>query len=148
MWNDGSAVPCVASEQTRNLRRNGQMGPHALGRRLKTIKSKSRSVVLLAGFLASFCISFPALALDDIGIASPGGNVQLAILLRDNGRLSYGISFKQRPVVEMSPMGIVVDDVDLGQGVAVEKVDRYRLREAYSWRGVHSKAMNHCNGAK
>ena len=45
-------------------------------------------------------------------------------------------------------MGIILDGVDLGQGAEVGHVETYRVREKYPWRGVHSEAINQCNGAK
>ena len=55
---------------------------------------------------------------------------------------------KHKPVIETSAIGIIIDGVDLGQGVEVGKVDTYRVKETYPWRGVHSEAVNHFNGSK
>jgi alpha-glucosidase len=55
--------------------------------------------------------------------------------------------FIGKPVIETSLMGIAVDDIDVTEGVESGKVDRYQIREIYPWRGVHSQAVNHCNGA-
>lgn len=87
-------------------------------------------------------------ALDKIQITSPDGKVQFELLWRDQPRLSYQITLKNKPVIETSLMGIIVDNVDLGQGVEVGKVDTYQVKEKYPWRGVHSEAVNNCNGAK
>jgi alpha-glucosidase len=89
-----------------------------------------------------------ALQSNNVSIASPDGKVQLQILLRAQARLSYRVTFKNQPVLEASTLGIVVDGVDLAQGVEVGKAERYRLNERYDWRGVHSEAVNQCNGAK
>ncbi|HYE75553.1 MAG TPA: glycoside hydrolase family 97 N-terminal domain-containing protein, partial [Blastocatellia bacterium] len=89
-----------------------------------------------------------ALQTNNVSIASPDGKVQLQILPREQARLSYRVSFKNQPVLEASTLGIVVDGVDLCQGVEVGKAERYRLNERYDWRGVHSVAVNQCNGAK
>jgi alpha-glucosidase len=51
-------------------------------------------------------------------------------------------------VIETSRLGIRVDGVDLGQGFKVGKVEPYRLKERYPTRGVHSEAVNYCNGAQ
>ena len=89
-----------------------------------------------------------ALQTNNVNITSPDGKVQLQILAREQARLSYRVSFKNQPVIEASALGIVVDGIDLGQGVEVGQAERYRLNERYDWRGVHSTAINQCNGAK
>src|SRR5207244_12185371 len=89
-----------------------------------------------------------AFAPDKTQITSPDGKVQFELLWREQPRLSYQVTFKNKPVIETSLMGIIVDSVDLGQGVEVGKVDAYQVKEKYPWRGVHSEAVNNCNGAK
>ena len=79
-------------------------------------------------------------------ISSPDGNVQFQVILHE-ARLKYAVTFGSRPVMEESPIRITVDGVNLTEGVEVENVDRYQIKEAYPWRGVHSQAVNHCNGA-
>jgi alpha-glucosidase len=79
-------------------------------------------------------------------ILSPDGNVQFEVILR-GARLKYAVTFGSKPVIEESPIRITVDGVNLTEGVEVEKVDRYQIKETYPWRGVHSRAVNHCNGA-
>ncbi len=83
-----------------------------------------------------------------VSIASPDGKIHFQILLREQGQLSFRATFRNQEVIETSSLGIVIDDIDLGQGVEVGKVDRYQVKEKYAWRGVHSEAINHCNGAK
>jgi alpha-glucosidase len=81
-------------------------------------------------------------------LVSPNGSVGVEILLSEPDHLSYKVTLKNKPVIEPSNMGIIVDGVDLGSGVEVGKADAYRLNERYQSRGVHSEAMNACNGAK
>jgi alpha-glucosidase len=113
-------------------------------------KHCSRRVFLATALAAPvLAAEFPAtLQPSGVNVASPDGRVQLQLLLRDQGRLSYRVTFRQKPVIETSALGAVIDGVDLGQGVEVGKVDRYQLKEKYAWRGVHSEAINHCNGAQ
>src|SRR5215470_2245709 len=85
---------------------------------------------------------------DNVSVASPDGRVRFEILPREQSRLSYRVTFRNRGVIEASSLGIVIDGVDLGQGVEIGKAERYRLDERYAWRGVHSEAVNRCNGAK
>jgi alpha-glucosidase len=82
----------------------------------------------------------------NISIASPDGKVRFEILPRE--RLSYRVAFGNKLVIDNSALGIVIDGVDLAEGAKTGKEERYRLNERYAWRGVHSEAINHCNGAK
>lgn len=79
-------------------------------------------------------------------ILSPDGNVQFEVVLHE-ARLEYAVTSGSKPVIEESPILVAVDGVDLTEGTRVEKVDRYQIKEDYPWRGVHSRAVNHCNGA-
>src|SRR5215468_2530709 len=85
---------------------------------------------------------------NDVQVTSPDGRLRFELLPREQSRLSYRVTFKNRGVIEASSLGNVIDGVDLGQGVEIGKAERYRLDERYAWRGVHSEAVNHCNGAK
>jgi len=85
---------------------------------------------------------------NNFSVASPDGKVRFEILPREQARLSYRVTFRNQPVIEASALGVVIDGVDLCQGVEAGKTERYRLNERYAWRGVHSEAINRCNGAK
>jgi alpha-glucosidase len=88
----------------------------------------------------------PTIPVPDITIASPNGQLQFNLLSREHGGLSYRITSKNTPVIETSPIGIVVDGVNLGKDVEIGKAVPYLLNEKYPSRGVHSEAVNHCNG--
>jgi alpha-glucosidase len=83
-----------------------------------------------------------------IRVASPSGAVAFHLLPGSGPRLSFGVTYRDRPVIETSPLGIVVDGADLGQGVEVGAVERYEENERYPWRGVHSVAVNRFRGAR
>ena len=85
---------------------------------------------------------------NNVSTASPDGRVRFEILPREQSRLGYRVTFRNRVVIEASSLGIVIDGADLGQGVEIGKAERYRLDERYAWRGVHSEAVNRCNGVK
>jgi alpha-glucosidase len=87
-------------------------------------------------------------AAEDVIVGSPDGRVQFKLSVSDQGRLQYAATFKQKPVVETSAIGILVDGVDLADGVQPGKVDRYQLNETYPWYGNHSTAADNCNGAR
>ena len=42
---------------------------------------------------------------------------------------------------------MIVDGVDLSQGVDVKNVTPYDVDQRYPWRGVHSEAFDNCHGA-
>ena len=88
------------------------------------------------------------LARDEVEVASPDGRVRFQLFWRDQPRLTYTVSFGNRPAIERSPLGMILDGVDLGQGVELGRVESYRVKERYPWRGVHSQAVNQCNGSK
>src|SRR5438094_4896803 len=62
---------------------------------------------------------------DAIRIASPNGSVEFELRHAVGPRLSYGVTFRNQRVIEPSPLGIVVDGVDLGQGVEAGTVESY-----------------------
>jgi len=90
----------------------------------------------------------PPASSDAIRVTSPNGAIEIALLPAVGSRLTYGVTFRNRPVIEVSPLGILVDGVDLGQGVEAGKVESYGANEHYASRGVHSQATNRFNGAR
>lgn len=106
------------------------------------------AAALAAPALAGARRSPAPLAPDGVTVTSPDGRVEFRLLWRDRPRLSYQVTFRNRPVIETSPIGITVDSVDLGHGSEAGKAETYRVKETYPWRGVHSEAVNHCHGAK
>jgi len=100
-----------------------------------------------AGSLLVSKITFGAgFAKDEIKLASPNGHIRFQ--LNSSNRLKYRISFRNKPVIESAPLGIVIDGVDLGQNAEIVGLENYRLKEKYATRGVHSEAVNQCRGAK
>src|SRR6267143_4652713 len=88
-----------------------------------------------------------AMAAGDVVVSSPDGRVKFH-LLHQSEQLRYRASLKSHDVIETSQLGIIVDGVDLGHGVAIGTIDRYTLREKYASRGAHSAATNNCNGVR
>lgn len=79
-------------------------------------------------------LSLSGLASDAITLSSPDGNVQFRLLLQEGLRLGYAVAFKGKSVIETSPLGIVVDGANLGEGVEAGKGQRYRVRQTYDTR--------------
>jgi alpha-glucosidase len=82
---------------------------------------------------------------DCIIIESPDGEIAFQAVLY-KARLTYSVTFKNAPVIESSPLGIVVDGVNLAEVVEAGTVEPYRVKETYPYRGVHSQAVHFCNG--
>jgi len=81
-----------------------------------------------------------------VRISSPDGAVEL--LLRGNEpQLRFDVTFRNRPVIEPSPLSLVIDGVDLAQGATVGTVESYERNERFAWRGVHARAVNRFKGA-
>src|SRR4030095_5917986 len=96
--------------------------------------------ILLSGLGVS------ASAKDGVSVVSPNGPIRCS--LDSKSPLSYRVTLKNRPVVEPSRIGIVIDRTDLGTGAEIKKVEAYRAIEKYPWRGVHSEAVDRFRGAR
>ncbi len=86
-------------------------------------------------------------AADAIRLPSPNGAIEFHLLHGDEPGLRYRITFRDRPVIEASPLSIVVDGVDLALGVEAGKVSPLEGNERYAWRGAHAEAINRYRGA-
>lgn len=106
---------------------------------------------VLKNFLISFFIFlFPLHAIcgtNPVLISSPDTHIQLYIGTDDNGKLYYYIQFNNKAVIESSALGLTVNGYLIDAG-SLTNVVRYNLNETYPFRGVHSTAINKCNGAK
>ncbi len=90
----------------------------------------------------------PALIASPITVTSPNRRVALLVDRGDDAHLRHRVTLDGRPVIEGSPLGILVNGVDLGQGAMPGKADRYRFREKFPWRGGYSAASARANGAR
>ncbi len=93
------------------------------------------------------CICAPVTAADTLVVSSPDGHVRIQ-LSNGAGGLEYSVTFNQKPVIETSPLGIVVDKVNLAEGVEIGKAEHYKVDEKYPWYGNHAIAVDNCNGAR
>ncbi|MFC1539384.1 glycoside hydrolase family 97 N-terminal domain-containing protein [Candidatus Latescibacterota bacterium] len=105
-------------------------------------------IFLISCFLGVSCSYDSTGTKDGIDIMSPDGSVQMKLMILENNRLGYEIQLNGKSVIEKSPLGITVDNIDLGMGVQIGDADLYEIDETYPWRGTHSQAVNRCNGAK
>jgi len=88
-----------------------------------------------------------ARAREAVAVASPDKKVEIIVEAVDGG-LAYRITLAGRPVIDASPLGILLDGVNLGRDARVGRVERYSTNERYPWRGVHSQAVDRSRGAR
>lgn len=80
-------------------------------------------------------------------VASPDNNIQVSVSVV-SGRLTYSVSYKGSPAIEASPLGTIVNGVDLGQGVTLGTTTTYSANTTFPWRGTHATAIDHYNGRR
>lgn len=98
---------------------------------------------LLSGLLA-LTLTMKGYA-QNITVKSPNNNIISTFATDNTGHLSYSVTFKGKTVILPSPIGIVVDSVDLGKNAKTGKVKTQKINESYTTRGVHTNAINSCN---
>jgi hypothetical protein len=81
-------------------------------------------------------------------LVSPDGKVKLAISVNASGQWTWSASLEDTPVIDPSPLGIVVGGTNFGAGAQIVRAVPYRVDERYDWLGVHSRAVNSANGAR
>ena len=82
-----------------------------------------------------------------ISFKSPNSEVQF-VLHTTGPQLRYRITRADRSVIELSELAFLLDGIDLGRDSTISKIERYRVYEKYSTRGIHSSAVNSCLGAR
>jgi alpha-glucosidase len=97
--------------------------------------------------IALLCVSAAVRAADDVTVSSPDGHV-IFQLSAGPGGLQYNVTFNQKPVIQPSAIGVLVDGVNLAGGATLGKAETYKVNETYPWNGPHSTATDNCNGVK
>ena len=82
-----------------------------------------------------------------ITFKSPNSELQF-VLLTTGPQLRYQITRADRSIVELSELAFLLDGIDLCRDSIISRIERYRVYEKYSTRGVHSSAVNSCLGAR
>lgn len=80
-----------------------------------------------------------------IKVISPDKNIVSTFKIDGQESLSYTVQFNGNTVLNDSPIGIVVDKLDLGNNVQIGKAKTRTVNEAYPIMGVHSEAINRYN---
>ena len=110
------------------------------------LRAFSRVVGL--GWLAVAAASQPARPSTAHEVRSPDDGVVFRIARSPAGQITWATSVRGLPVIEPSALGILLNDVDLGRGAMLDRVERYRVDETYPWRGARSQAVNRANGMR
>jgi len=82
-----------------------------------------------------------------ISFKSPNGQIQLLLSTTGN-ELRYRVVRVNQTVVDLSRLRMLLDGVNLSRDSTITRIERYRVREGYETRGVHSRAINNCLGAR
>ena len=81
---------------------------------------------------------------ETLELTSPGGTVRAKIWCAPDGRLSWSLERAGVSVLGASPLGISVDDVDLGLGVSLGQAKSTEINETFIRRGVKPAGTDHC----
>jgi len=89
-----------------------------------------------------------AFAVNGYEIVSPNKQISVRVFVSTEGRLSYSVKSDDVQVLETSPLGIVVDNIDLGNDAKiVSKPVLSKIDESYAVLGNHPIAHNRANEA-
>lgn len=107
----------------------------------KITKAIAMIVVLFAGVNM-------AVAEKAVKISSPNKQLTVIVSIAAEGRLSYSIKSGRIQVLETSPLGITIDNIDLGKGATFTAKPKFsKIDETYSILGNHTTAHNYANEA-
>lgn len=111
-------------------------------------KFKLRLLVLWGLFVAGLVMKAQqAGPFHEVGIASPDGEVELVFKVDSQGVPTYALSYKQKPVIKTSRLGLELkDDPGLMDGFTLAAADTSTFDETWTpvW-GEESKIRNHYN---
>lgn len=111
-------------------------------------KFKLRLLVLWGLFVAGLMMKAQqAEPFHEVGIASPDGEVELVFKVDSQGVPTYALSYKQKPVIKTSRLGLELkDDPGLMDGFTLAAADTSTFDETWTpvW-GEESKIRNHYN---
>ena len=111
-------------------------------------KFKLRLLVLWGLFVAGLVMKAQqAEPFHEVGIASPDGEVELVFKVDSQGVPIYALSYKQKPVIKTSRLGLELkDDPGLMDGFTLTAADTSTFDETWTpvW-GEESKIRNHYN---
>jgi alpha-glucosidase len=107
------------------------------------MKSEIRKSLLTAG--SAFMLMVCASAIENTSVTSPDGHLQCT-LIHEKNQLSMSVSLNGSGVIEKSPLYMSVDGVGITGTVKSGPVIKFSIDETFQWYGLHSEAVNKCNG--
>ena len=85
-------------------------------------------------------------AADGISVSSPDGKIVFKIFL-EGKQLSFAVLMNGQQIIETSPAIFTIDGKDISRDVVLGKSEPFSVNETYPWNGLHSLAVNRCNGS-
>lgn len=97
-------------------------------------------------FVWIFCCftAFPAPVPGGVTVVSPDGRLRFD--LSAGRELSFSVTADGRPVVLSSPLRFLLDGQPVTTGARITGSRKYTIHEVYDWLGVHTPAVDDCNG--
>lgn len=80
-----------------------------------------------------------------IAVTSPDGKIRIEIIGEASGQLTWSVQRQNKTVLAPAPLGLTVDDINLGQSVVLGAARTKSIDEQYPTFGNHAVATNHCN---
>lgn len=101
---------------------------------------------LLYTLFSGLLFTTTVIAADIVTVSSPDGHISFRLFL-ENRQLYCRASFRDQPVLDNTPVVVLLDDHILTRDVATGKIKTSTINERYPWLGAHAVAVNHCNVA-
>jgi alpha-glucosidase len=111
---------------------------------MKIIKKMRVAISIALSLMACSSGLFAAV---NVVVYSPDKQVRMEVFNKQ-GTIFYTVTYKSQPVVNTSAMSVSIDQTALTNRATITGSTTYSINETYPWYGVHSKAVNHFNGAK
>lgn len=96
---------------------------------------------IIAGMTIAICVQ----SLFALTVKSPNGSVEGIFETNKAGRLTYSVKLNGKQVLLPSPMGVIVNGLDLGKGVVIGKQKTRSFHETYPFWGNRKMAVNSFN---
>lgn len=82
-------------------------------------------------------------------VSSPDKTTSMEVSSNEGGKLMYRVYYRKDPVIKWSDMGMVVNNISLGEHTAINLVNKKQINEKFNWPlGEDDVITNHCNEVK
>ncbi len=82
-----------------------------------------------------------------VSVVSPNGKIRVEVGTDAASQLTWSVKRQDQTVLAAAPLGLRIDDCNLGQSVKLGKPRTRKIDEEYPTWGNHSVAVNRCNEA-